>query len=70
LLGLRPLYIFHVLVLVVYHQFLYQVNTLESDRKELDRTHEICIAGEDPAKRRNFCPQYLSKVDRLKTLTN
>jgi hypothetical protein len=25
-------------------------------------THEICIAGEDPAKRRNFCPQYLSYI--------
>ena len=30
-------------------------------------THEICIAGEDPAKRRNFCPQYLSKVDGRNT---
>jgi hypothetical protein len=30
-------YIFHVLVLVVYHQYLYQVNTRESDRWVPDR---------------------------------
>ena len=32
--------------------------------------HVKSVAGEDPAKRRNFCPQYLSRVDGLKTLTN
>ena len=35
-------YIFHVLVLVVYHQYLYQVYTLESDRWVLDRPGRIC----------------------------
>jgi hypothetical protein len=36
-------YIFHVLVLVVYHQFLYQVYSLESDRQVLDRPGRILL---------------------------
>ena len=36
-------YIFHVLVLVVYHQYLYQVNTRESDRWVLDRPGRILL---------------------------
>ena len=36
-------YIFHVLVLVVYHQYLYQVYTLESDRQVLNRPGRILL---------------------------
>jgi hypothetical protein len=36
-------YIFHALVLVVYHQYLYRVNTRESDRQELDRPGRILL---------------------------
>ena len=36
----------------------------------IDHQHMKYVAGEDPAKRRNFCPQYLSRVDGRKTLTN
>jgi hypothetical protein len=36
----------------------------------IDHQHMKYVAGEDPAKRRNCCPQYLSRVDGLKTLTN
>ena len=32
--------------------------------------HMKYVAGEDPARRRNTCPQYLSRVDGRKTLTN
>jgi hypothetical protein len=32
-----------VLVLVVYHQYLYQVNTRESDRQELDHPGRILL---------------------------
>jgi hypothetical protein len=36
-------YMVHVLVLVVYHQYLYRVNTRESDRQELDRPGRILL---------------------------
>ena len=39
-------YIFHVLALVVYHQYLYQVYTLESDRWVLDRPGRILLVFE------------------------
>jgi hypothetical protein len=34
---------FHALVLVVYHQYLYRVNTRESNRQELDRPGRILL---------------------------
>jgi hypothetical protein len=36
----------------------------------IDHQHMKYVAGEYPAKRRNTCPQYLSRVDGRKTLTN
>jgi hypothetical protein len=36
----------------------------------IDHQHRKYVAGEDPARRRNTCPQYLRRVDERKTPTN
>ena len=70
-------------ILVRYQNQHNSTRTIQHSSLAFQSIHLICIvvidhqhqhmkyvAGEDPAKRRNTCPQYMSRVDGRKTLTN